>query len=144
MYSDGAYHGPGKYTTTLNITANSSLTLASGIYVLMNGINISANATVNTAPGGVLLDVRGGAVNFTGNAAMTLSPLTTGPYAGVLVWQHSSGGVTFSGNAGTAAYVGTVYAPTSAVDLAGNSVTNIRSLITLTTKLTGNGVNNVG
>src|SRR5262249_34928097 len=31
VYSDGVYHGPGVYATTLNITANTPLTIASGI-----------------------------------------------------------------------------------------------------------------
>jgi PKD domain len=146
VYTDGAYHGPGKYTTKLSIPDNSVVTMASGIYVLQNGIEVSGNAVVNSAAGGVFLYVPGGGVTFAGNGVLTLSPLATGPYSGVLLFQHSSNSttLTLSGNAATASFNGTLYTPGAPFTAAGNATTNVGEVIASTATVTGNGILNIG
>jgi hypothetical protein len=134
------------YTTTLSIPDGSVVTMASGIYVLQNGISVSGNAVVTSAAGGVLLDVRGGAVSFAGNGAVTLSALPTGPYAGVLVFQHAgdSSTLTLSGNSATASFNGTLYSPAAPFLFTGNATTHVYTVIAATASTTGNGSLNVG
>jgi prepilin-type N-terminal cleavage/methylation domain-containing protein len=113
VYGPGAsYSGPGIYTDTLTFTGGTT-TFASGVYVLMNGISVSGNATLVTATtggvdgkGGVLLYVYRGSVSVTGNGAFGNGPLqpfapfdyapTTyanapSPWPEVVIWQDGPG-----------------------------------------------------
>jgi hypothetical protein len=145
VYTDGNYHGPGVYTAKLSISGG-SVTLASGIYVLQNGISVSGTAAVTSAAGGVLLNVTGGGVAFSGDGAVTLSPLATGPYSGVLVFQKSGNSniLTLSGNAATQSFNGTLYSPSAPFLSSGNATTHVSTVIAATVQTSGNGNLNVG
>lgn len=70
------YAYPGVYTTALSGT----LTLSTGVYVLQKGIS----GTITSGVGGNLLYVTGGTVL---PAGMQIWPMTSGPYAGLALWQ---------------------------------------------------------
>ena len=71
----------------------------------------------NTSPA-----ASGSAINFTGNGGFVISAKTSGPYAGLAVWQgcNLSNTLSFTGNA-SSAITGTVYAPDALVDLDGSA-----------------------
>ena len=48
-FSDGANHGPGVYTKTLTFSSPGTYTLASGIYVLEQGISVTGQANLLSA-----------------------------------------------------------------------------------------------
>ena len=117
----GGHATPGVYTTTLVIGA-SSCTLDSGVYILRNGISVTTGA-LTSGPGGVLLYITGGRFSTALGALVDLSPMTTGPYAGLLLWQDKADTTTLSmGNLALFTLNGTVYAPTAALDFSNVSV----------------------
>jgi prepilin-type N-terminal cleavage/methylation domain-containing protein len=113
-FSDGNYHGPGIYTTTLSIT--SSRVFAAGNYILNNGISITGSSTVSGS--GVFLYNKGGGVNFAGSSTVSLSPPTSGQYKGILIFQSrtNTNALTLAGGTGISP-IGIIYAP------AGSNVT---------------------
>jgi prepilin-type N-terminal cleavage/methylation domain-containing protein len=114
VYSDGNYHGPGVYSTTLTIT--SSTTFASGNYILNNGISITGSSTVSGA--GVMMYNKGGGINFAGSSTVSLQPPASGQYKGILIFQSrtNTNALTLAGGTGISP-IGIIYAP------AGSSVT---------------------
>ena len=76
----GSVYQPGIYTGTLSVP-NGTTTFASGVYILMNGISLTGNQTVNSATtggvdgkGGVLLYVYRGSVSLAGNGGQPSVP----------------------------------------------------------------------
>jgi hypothetical protein len=146
VYSDGAYHGPGVYTSKLSIGDGSTVVLASGIYVLQNGLSVSGTANVSSAAAGVMLYIAGGGVSISGNGIVTLSPLATGPYAGILLFQRTTDAnmLTLSGNAATASFNGTLYTPAAPFVSSGNATTHVGAVIALSVGVSGYGKLNIG
>ena len=103
----GSVYQPGIYTGTLSVP-NGTTTFASGVYILMNGMSLTGNQTVNSATtggvdgkGGVLFYVYRGSVSLAGNGGATLSPFAdapssyTGapsPWPGIVIWQDGKNG----------------------------------------------------
>jgi hypothetical protein len=104
---------PGVYAATLSIS--SSCTLASGVYILQAGLNITAG-TVTNAAGGVLLYMTGGSFSVSSTASVTLSAMTSGTYSGLAAWQAAAdtSTITFS-NSGALSFTGALYAPKALV-----------------------------
>jgi hypothetical protein len=153
VYSDGLYHGPGVYTTTLTFSAQGTTTLASGVYILEAGITVQGQASINSASGGVFLYITGGSINFSGLGNVTLSPPsppytdsngTTAPNLGI--WQAASDSSTLSlsGNGAANIYSGIIYAPTAQVGGTGNSGYTAGGLVASTFACAGNGTANIG
>lgn len=125
---------PGIYQVSLGGAGNTTITLNSGIYILENGINAAGNADVISGPGGVFIfnttanypNPGGpcGGLTLAGNAVSSLSPMTTGTYANLLVYQDPacSAGMTIAGN-GTFTATGTVYVPSAPFTFNGNNAT---------------------
>ncbi len=164
-WSDGTYHGPGLYDATLSLT--SSLQLGSGIYVLNVGISVTGNATITSAPGGVLLYVTANngyvagtnphqSILVAGNGVMSIAPYSPGPYGpystppnlapNLGLWQASSDTnlVELAGNATGSLYSGTIYAPTAQVGGTGNASYTAGGVIASSFACSGNGVANIG
>jgi hypothetical protein len=141
VYNDGAYHGPGVYNTKLNLTGTTSLTMASGIYVLKQGISISGSSSITSAPGGVLLAATGGSSSFSGSSSITLAPMSTGPYAGVLFYQPTTNanGVSISGSHSIQSPNSTIYVPAAAMSVTGSSDLKFDRIITKTFTESGAG-----
>jgi hypothetical protein len=144
--------------TALNLSANQSLSIGPGV-VVFSQITESGTAHLTIAPGtevittggisvsggasvsgtGVLLYNAGGGIAVSGNATLNLSAATSGPYAGLVIFQSRTDtqALNFSGN-GVGSLSGTVYAPAAQVNLSGNASLQNVSLLCNTLTLSGN------
>ena len=153
---------PGVYSQ-ISASGNAKLTLDPGIYVITGGgFTVSGNASVavsgptsSLTGTGVMIYNAGtgynlasgadggtfGAVTLSGNGTYSLSPPTTGTYAGVVIFQsrENSKALTISGNA--SGMTGTIYAPAASLAESGNASLNA-ALIVDTLSISGNGVSN--
>ena len=79
-----------------------------------------------------------GAVSLGGNGTISLSALTSGPYAGVVLFQpkENTRSVALSGNAAVG-ITGTIYAPSANAGLSGNAQLT-STLVVSTLTVTGN------
>jgi prepilin-type N-terminal cleavage/methylation domain-containing protein len=118
----GGVASPGVYASALSITG--TCRLATGIYVLRAGLNVSSSAAVTNGAGGVLIYLTGGAFTVANTASVTLAAQTSGTYSGLAVWQASTdtSTVAFS-NSGALSFTGAVYAPKAQVSISGLSPT---------------------
>jgi hypothetical protein len=149
VHNSMSYQGPGVYNQTLTLT-NGTTTLATGTYILHQGISVSGNASLTTQAGGVLLYVDGGSVMFAGNGAVTLAPLQPPPYAptapSMLIWQAASdtNPVILSGNGSGNLFSGTIYAPKTSVGSSGNGSFTAGSVVASSMSCAGNGTETIG
>jgi hypothetical protein len=106
--------------------------LATGTYILEQGISVTGGASLASGPGGVLLYVTGGSVNFSGGGNVSLAPLAPPYYPSppnpqgaqnLGIWQAASdtNPLTLSGNGSANTYSGTIYAPGAQVTSGGNA-----------------------
>jgi hypothetical protein len=149
VYTDGSYHGPGVYTTTLSFSGNTSQQLATGTYILEGGISVTGQASLTSAPGGVLLYVTGGSINFSGQGNVSLQPLSPPPYPlapNLGIWQDKSdtNPMSLSGNGSANTYGGTIYAPGAQVTGGGNAGYTAGSIIASSYSCNGNGSATIG
>jgi hypothetical protein len=155
-------------SSTLQLVGNGTATLQPGVYI--GGISVIGNYTVNLQPGIYYLEGGGlstignvtltgsgvmiynapttssNTINLSGNTVVNLSPMTSGIYAGITIFQAraSTALVSIVGNAG-ANITGTIYAASAAVDITGNTNTEIGSqYIAASLNITGNSSFSVG
>jgi hypothetical protein len=118
---------PGEYTTDPG--GNKNITLQSGTYQFDNGLSTSGNGSIQVASGGgVLLYIAGGSLSLQGNGGITLSPLTTGTYQGMLIFQSrtNTSQMTIGGNGTAISIGGEIYVPDANIKVNGNgSATNL-------------------
>jgi len=92
---------PGIYQKGISLSGNAQVTLNPGVYFLIEGgLTLSGNASI-TGQGVLIYNASTSAgVSLSGNGNMTLTPMTTGTYAGVTIYQNrlSTAAVTISGN----------------------------------------------
>gem|GEM_PF-2383431 len=96
--------------------------LKSGIYILNAGITLNGNTNLGTDSGGVFLYVTGGSVVIGGTAATNLNAMTSGPYAGILLFDTPSNptqSITLDGSGGATSLNGVIAAPAANVTLKG-------------------------
>ncbi len=152
---------PGIYSQ-INVSGNANLTLKAGIYVIAGGgFSVSGNAAVTGS--GVLIyntastynstsgaDASGGTygnITLSGNGALNLTAASTGPYAGILIFQSrdNAKAVTISGNA-MQGMTGAIYAKTAQLAESGNaqvgSASSPVSIVVDTLTLSGNAIAN--
>jgi Tfp pilus assembly protein PilV len=99
-----------------------------------------------SGPGGVLFYVKGGTISKLGGSSVALSPQTSGPYAGLVIWQRAldtTTPMTFQGN-GPLNINGTLYAPSIEVQLLGTVDTAVKSIVAATVTFGGNHTVGVG
>ena len=124
---------PGIYTCKIG---PGSYTMASGYYIFEgnpNGITLTGNSTLTGT--GVLIYLTtsnypssGGtcaSLSIGGNGTTTISAATSGPYAGMLIYQDSqcTGDISIGGNGMIASLTGSIYAPTGSVSTNGTNAT---------------------
>ncbi|MFI5457310.1 MAG: beta strand repeat-containing protein [Isosphaerales bacterium] len=120
---------PGIYSQ-INVSGNAKLTLNPGTYIIEGGgLTVTGNASVSGT--GVMIYNAGsnypnsggsfGGITLSGNGTFNLTAPTTGPYAGVLIFQshQNTRALSFSGNA-VAGTTGIIYAPSALISLGGN------------------------
>jgi Putative Tad-like Flp pilus-assembly len=116
---------PGVYNGGISLSGSSSVTLSSGVYYINGGgINMSGSSSL-TGSGVFIYNTGGGAINLSGSGGISLSPMSTGTYAGITMFQDRSSttGATMSG-AGTINNTGTFYFPDATLTLSGSSGVN--------------------
>jgi Flp pilus assembly protein TadG len=135
-----------------NFTAKGSVTINPGVYC--GGMQLNANANVTFNPGTYFIDqgsfsVNGGAtvtgsgvtliftsstmnnyptVTINGGATVNLTPPTTGPLAGIVMFadRGTPVGTSFKFNGGSSQYLGgAIYIPTGAVSFSGGAGTSM-------------------
>jgi hypothetical protein len=127
-----------------------------GIYYIDGGGFKSTGATIMMDPntsGGIMIynnpngNSSSQGINIAGNSAgnVTLSALSSGPYAGILMWQNreATQGLSIAGQ-GSFNLSGTFYAANANLSVSGNGVAVIGSqYISRTLSLSGNGTVNI-
>jgi hypothetical protein len=131
---------PNGITGSMNLTSNT-------VYIVGGpGISLAGNSTLTGT--NVMLFVTGAnaSINLTGNGAVNLSPMTTGPYQGITIFQDpsdtNSGKMAGNGNLTVS---GTVYVPAAGMTDTGNGATDTFGSQIIAQSLTtkGNGTVNV-
>ena len=142
---------PGDYVNPISITQ--STTLKPGAYIFEKGLSISGNGhSTNTLSGtGVFIFIgvpnagpgisQTATYSVSGNAAAQLTPMTTGPYNGIVIFQSRTDAnqLTISGNGTASAYGGVIYAPDASVSTSGNGATVAGSIAANSLACGGNG-----
>jgi prepilin-type N-terminal cleavage/methylation domain-containing protein len=139
-YSGNTYQGPGVYTQTLKIS--SATTLADGTYVLEAGIDISKtdvtaahvlifigcgrNSSAGCSPGAATF-------NMSGASSLNAGPLTSGTFAGLLIWQarEDTNPISITGSSQASLLDGIIYAPSTSNLAVGSqaSTITVRSIV---------------
>ena len=142
---------PGIYSS-IAVSGNAELTMCSGTYVIEGGgFSITGNAGVSGS--GVLIVNAGsnypgtggsyGAITLSGNGSYNLTPMTTGTYAGIVIFQtrDNTKAISISGNA--SGMTGTIYASVAAPGgELGTALNASSSIVVDTLSISGNGVAN--
>ncbi len=136
---------PGVYCDGISISGGASVTFRPGTYILKGGgLSVSGGSTIsgtgvtfyNTAGGGYAY----GGISISGNATVTLRAPTSGPLAGVLLFQDRNivGGAESSVTGGSGAvFAGALYFPTTAVKYAGGTDSAYTLLVAKTVQFSG-------
>ncbi len=133
---------PGTYCS-LTLSANQIFTLNSGLYVIDGG-NVAVQANSQLKGSNVTLVLTGsgtsyGSLTVSGNSSMALTPMTSGPTAGMAVWLDKRGAKAFTAGGSTSGFniTGALYAPTSAIVLSGTASSPCSQLIAYTINISG-------
>jgi Flp pilus assembly protein TadG len=113
---------PGVYDGGITLSGSSAVTLNPGVYYINGGgINLSGSSGIS-GDGVFIYNTGGGAVNLSGSGTIALSPMTSGQYQGITVFQDrtSSTAATMSGGSNFA-NTGTFYFPDAKLTLSGTS-----------------------
>jgi hypothetical protein len=96
---------------------------------------------LSSAAGGVFFYIAGGSLSLTGSGSISLTPMTTGTYANILVYQSRTDAVamTLTGSGSVNGYNGLIYAPAAQVNLVGSGSLAAKSLITASLSMTVSG-----
>jgi Flp pilus assembly protein TadG len=139
---------PGVYCGGIGVNANAVLTLNPGLYILDGGsLTVNGGGTVNG--NGVTLYFTSSSardwatITINGNANVNLTPMTTGPTRGLVVFadRNTPQGTSFKFNGGATQYfAGAIYTPSGAVNFSGgtNATTSCTQVIGDTVTFTGN------
>jgi hypothetical protein len=134
---------PGVYQGGINVTGG-NLTLAPGIYYMQGG-GFGFSGTGSLMAEGVMIvnapQSNSDTISITGNGAVNLSPMTTGLYQGISLWQAraSTNTVTVSGG-GSGAVTGTFYTQHGTLKTSGSGGSTVGSqYISWNVVLSGNG-----
>ena len=138
---------PGIYSQ-ITVSGNAALTLSAGTYIIEGGgLTVSGNASI-TGSGVTIFNAGSkypttggtyGSISLSGNGTYSLSPPTSGTYAGIVIFQprDNAKALSLSGNA--SGMTGTVYASAAQLSESGNAQLNA-SLVVDTLTISGDGV----
>jgi hypothetical protein len=136
---------PGVYTGGISVTGG-NLTLAPGIYYIDGG-GFGFSGTGNLTAAGVMIvnaptkNSTTDAITITGSGVINLSPMTTGIYQGISLWQTrtSTNTLTISGGGAGSSLSGTFYAQHGTLKVAGGNGVGVGSqYISYDLVITGN------
>jgi Flp pilus assembly protein TadG len=133
---DGSGHqNPGLYKVNLGGTGNTNLVLNPGVYITAAGMDTGGNAdvtgtgvfiynTYSNYPGAPGASPTCTNINLQGNATTTMTAMTTGTWANLLVYQDPACSIEMKiGGNGTFNGTGSVYIPAANFRFAGNPST---------------------
>jgi hypothetical protein len=139
---------PGIYTS-ISASANCSVTMQPGIYILKGGgMSISGNASLTGQ--GILVYNAGssfpstggsfGSISLSGNGSFNVTAQTSGPYAGMVMFQSRDNPRTLSisGNGAVSGLQGTVYGKLAPVSITGNGTLPAQFVVD-SVNISGNG-----
>lgn len=122
-YSTNKTLEPGNYCGGIYIDGGYSVTFAPGTYTIANSFTIGGDDVVSG--NGVTFYLSSGAFTMKGSTVANLTAPTTGPYAGILLYQNPLDTNTATLYGGTdSAFVGTFYLPGATLQLNGSSNTS--------------------
>jgi len=126
------------------ITDNTVLT-SNTIYIAPSGgLSLTGNQSITGS--NVMIYVPTGSITMTGNGTVSLTPMTSGPYQGIILFQDPSNSSSdkMAGN-GNMSISGTIYAPAASLEDTGNGTTDVfgSQIIANSLSLKGNGTVNV-
>jgi Putative Flp pilus-assembly TadE/G-like len=103
---------PGLYSGNVSLGNGGTFTMQSGLYYIQGGSFTVANGATLTGSGvTIYIDNGGGSISFQGGTSTTLTPPTSGTYAGMVYFQNRSSSVAPQfGNGSTVSMKGTFYA----------------------------------
>jgi hypothetical protein len=109
----------------INLGAQSSLTLNSGLYVVTGNISLGAQTSLTSSAGaGVTIYLPNGGVTMAGGATVSLNAPSTGDWQGILFYQRRGNTTAASLVGGTGETMnGVLYFPSAALTYTGNSGT---------------------
>ena len=124
---------PGIYKGGVSLGNNTTVTMDPGIYY-MDGGGFQVSGTAALTGNGVFIynapAVATDQIKLKGGGNVTLTAMTSGPYAGITLWQdrNSSAAVDLTGN-GSLTVSGAIYVPGAKLSIGGNgSAQNVGSL----------------
>jgi carbon monoxide dehydrogenase subunit G len=139
---------PGVYRGGISVTGG-SLTLAPGIYY-MDGGGFGFSGTGNLTAAGVMIvnmpKSNADTISVTGSGVIDISPMTTGIYAGISLWQQrlSTNTITVSGGGAGSTMTGTFYAQHGTLKVSGGNSAGVGSqYISYDLTITGSAAMNV-
>jgi hypothetical protein len=137
---------PGYYPSGITRTTNNvTLTMNPGIYVIDNAQDGFKVTGGNLVASGVMIYMKSGPLDFAGNGVFNLSPMTSGVYEGVTVFQSRTNLADSSIRGGNAlsTITGSLYFPNNLVTLHGGGGTLGNQIIAFRVRLGGNAAMNV-
>jgi hypothetical protein len=133
----GTYN-PGYYPGGVDFN-NGTAQLNPGVYYFKTGIDIHGSARVQ-GDGVMLFIAEGGLTTSGSDPGLTLTPPTSGTYAGVAIFQHRSNTTTMNiGGGGLFDVRGTIYAAGAHISIDGNPGRRIGKIISRTLQMRGTG-----
>jgi len=132
----GGNYGPGYYPGGIRLNGGNA-NLAAGVYYVEGGIDLGGNSMLNGT--GVCLYLATGAFTTNGNAGVTLTPPSSGTYAGISYFQGRSN-TTASSILGGGAFAieGTIYFPNATFGMGGNASRTIGRIVVWRLDISGN------
>jgi Flp pilus assembly protein TadG len=145
-YSRGRYTlQPGIYNGGIALSSSAEVALEPGVYYL-NGGGLTVSGRASLIGRGVLIYndpfSNTDAINISGRGAISLSPPTSGAYAGLTFFQNRTSPVALSLSGGNNMSIsGTIYAPAARLNINGNGDSTMGSqFITADLTTTGDGI----
>lgn len=117
---------PGTYCSSLVLSGNHTINLNSGVYVFDQASIVASGTSTITGTNVTLVFTSStgssyGGITGSGNFTLNLTPMTTGPTAGMALWFDKKGQVPFTVSGSTSLDItGAFYAPGSGVTWSGN------------------------
>lgn len=139
----GSSAGPETVTVYPNaVTISDAVTFRPGRHVFCAGLTIASGARVTGD--GVLLHVADRGVSISPNATVSLTPATSGDYAGLLLWSAGTSDVTIDSGASVHDLAGVVYVPDGILRVSSTSGIRIGAVVAAGVSIDGTGPTRLG